>query len=50
MLGNLADVIQRVEQASEVTAVYAVVVDVLNPTEVECYRRFGCSAFPKSSL
>lgn len=46
----LADAIQRVEQASEVMAVYAVVVDALNPTAAEFYRQFGFIVFPGQSL
>ena len=37
----LADAIQRVEQASEVMAVYAVVVDALNESVAEFYQQFG---------
>ncbi len=46
----LADAIQRVEQASEVMAVYAVVVDALNPTAAEFYQQFGFMVFPKQPL
>jgi GNAT superfamily N-acetyltransferase len=41
----LADAIQRIEQASEVLAVYAVVVDALNPSAAEFYRQFGFIEF-----
>jgi GNAT superfamily N-acetyltransferase len=46
----LADAIQRVEQASEVLAVYSVVVDALNPSAAEFYQRFGFIAFPEQPL
>lgn len=46
----LADAIQRVEQASEVMAVYAVVVDVLNSKAAEFYRQFGFMVFPEQPL
>ncbi|AEG00124.1 GNAT family N-acetyltransferase [Methylomonas methanica] len=46
----LADAIQRVEQASEVMAVYAVVVDALNSSAAEFYRQFGFIAFPGQPL
>ena len=42
----LADAVQRVKQASEVMAVYAIVVDALNQLAAEFYRRFGFIAFP----
>lgn len=46
----LADAIQRVGQASEVMAVYAVVVDALNPSATEFYQQFGFIAFPGQPL
>lgn len=46
----LADAVQRVEQASAVMAVYAVVVDALNPAAAEFYRQFGFIAFPGQPL
>lgn len=46
----LADAIQRVEKASEVMAVYAIVVDALNPSAVAFYRQFGFITFPGQSL
>lgn len=46
----LADAIQRVEQASEVMVVYAVVVDALNFSVAEFYRQFGFIAFPEQPL
>ncbi|MCQ8115833.1 GNAT family N-acetyltransferase [Methylomonas rosea] len=46
----LADAVQRVEQASAVMAVYAVVVDALNPAAAEFYRQFGFIAFSGSPL
>lgn len=46
----LADAIQRIEKASEVMAVYAIVVDALNPSAVAFYRQFGFIMFPGQSL
>lgn len=46
----LADAVQRVEQASEVMAVYAVVVDTLNQSVAEFYKQFGFIAFPGQPL
>jgi GNAT superfamily N-acetyltransferase len=46
----LADAIQRIEQASEVLAVYAVVVDALNASAAEFYRQFGFIEFPGEVL
>ncbi|WAR43253.1 GNAT family N-acetyltransferase [Methylomonas rapida] len=46
----LADAIQRVEKASEVMAVYAIMVDALNPSAVAFYRQFGFITFPGQSL
>lgn len=46
----LADAIQRVEQASEVLAVYAIVVDALNPTAAGFYQQFGFMPFPEKPL
>lgn len=46
----LADAVQRVEQASEVLAVYAIVVDALNPSAAEFYRQFGFIAFSEQPL
>ncbi|ATG90158.1 GNAT family N-acetyltransferase [Methylomonas koyamae] len=46
----LADAIQRVEKASEVMAVYAIVVDALNPSAAAFYRQFGFITFPGQSL
>lgn len=42
----LADAVQRVEQASAVMAVYAIVVDALNSSAAEFYQQFGFIAFP----
>lgn len=46
----LADAVQRVEQASAVLAVYAVVVDALSPTVAKFYQQFGFIAFPEQPL
>lgn len=46
----LADAIQRVEQASEILAVYAIVVDALNLSAAEFYRQFGFIPFPEKPL
>ena len=46
----LADAIQRIEKASEVIAVYAIVVDALNPSALAFYRQFGFISFPGQSL
>ncbi|MCQ8183736.1 GNAT family N-acetyltransferase [Methylomonas sp. SURF-1] len=46
----LADAVQRVEQASEVMAVYAIVVDALNPAAAEFYRQFGFNVLPGQPL
>lgn len=46
----LADAIQRVEQASEVLAVYAIVVDALNTTAAGFYQQFGFMPFPEKPL
>jgi GNAT superfamily N-acetyltransferase len=46
----LADAVQRVEQASEVMAVYAIVVDALNPSVAEFYQQFGFIPFADQDL
>jgi len=46
----LADAVQRVEQASEVLAVYAIVVDALNPSVAEFYQSFGFMPFSGQPL
>jgi len=46
----LADAVQRVEQASEVLAVYAIVVDALNPSVAEFYQGFGFIPFADKPL
>ena len=46
----LVDAIKRVEQASEVLAVYAIVVDALNPSAAEFYQQFGFIVFPEKPL
>lgn len=46
----LADAVQRVEQASEVLAVYAIVVDALNPSVAEFYQGFGFVPFSAQPL
>ena len=46
----LADALQRIAQASQVMAVYAVVVDALNDQAAEFYRRFGFIPLPSQPL
>lgn len=46
----LVDAIQRVEQVSEILAVYAVVVDALNTTAAGFYQQFGFIPFPEKPL
>ena len=46
----LADAVQRVEQASEVLAVYAIVVAALNPSVAEFYQGFGFIPFANQPL
>jgi GNAT superfamily N-acetyltransferase len=46
----LADAVQRVEQVSEVLAVYAIVVDALNSTAANFYQQFGFIAFTEQPL
>jgi len=46
----LADALQRIGQASQVMAVYAVVVDAMNDRAAERYRQFGCIALPSQPL
>lgn len=46
----LADAIQRVEQVSEILAVYAIVVDALNATAAAFYQQFGFIPFPEKPL
>lgn len=46
----LADAVQRIEQASEVMAVYAIVVDALSPSVAEFYQSFGFIPFPGQPL
>ncbi|WGS83795.1 GNAT family N-acetyltransferase [Methylomonas sp. UP202] len=46
----LADAVQRVEQASTVMAVYAIVVDALNPSAADFYKQFGFIIFPNQPL
>lgn len=46
----LADAVQRVEQASEVLAVYAIVVESLNSSVAEFYQRFGFIPFNNQPL
>jgi len=46
----LADAVQRIEQASEVLAVYAIVVDALSPSVAEFYQSFGFIPFPGEPL
>ena len=46
----LADALQRIVQASQVMAVYAVVVDTLNDQAAEFYRQFGFISLPSQPL
>lgn len=46
----LADALQRIARASEVMAVYAVVVDALNEQAAAFYRQFGFIALPSQPL
>ena len=46
----LTDSLQRVLQASQVMAVYAVVVDALNDQAAEFYRQFGFISLPSQPL
>ncbi|MFK5950160.1 MAG: GNAT family N-acetyltransferase [Methylococcales bacterium] len=46
----LADAVQRVEQASEVLAVYALVVEALNPSAAKFYQAFGFIPFADQPL
>ena len=46
----LADAVQRVEQASEVLAVYAIVVEALNLSVAEFYQSFGFMPFTDQPL
>ncbi len=46
----LADAIQRVKQASAVLAVYAIVVEALNPSVVGFYQSFGFIPFTEKPL
>lgn len=46
----LADALQRIAQASQVMAVYAVVVDALNDQAAEFYRQFGFIPMPSQPL
>ncbi|PLY15101.1 MAG: GNAT family N-acetyltransferase [Sedimenticola sp.] len=46
----LADALQRIAQASQVMAVYAVVVDALNDRAAEFYRQFGFIPLPSQPL
>jgi len=51
-LGSIlfADALQRIAQASQVMAVYAVVVDALNERAAEFYRQFGFIPLPSQPL
>ncbi len=51
-LGSIlvADSLQRIAQASQVMAVYAVVVDALNHRVAEFYRQFGFIPLPSQPL
>ena len=46
----LADALQRIAQASQVMAVYAVVVDALNDRAAEFYKQFGFIPLPSQPL
>ena len=46
----LAGAVQRVEQASEVLAVYAIVVEALNSSVAEFYQVFEFIAFANQPL
>ena len=46
----LADALQRIAQASQVMAVYAVIVDALNDRAAQFYRRFGFIPLPSQPL
>ena len=46
----LTDSLQRVLQASQVMAVYAVVVDALNDRAAEFYQQFGFIPMPSQPL
>ncbi len=46
----LADALQRIVQASQVMAVYAVVVDALNDRAAKFYQQFGFIALPSQPL
>lgn len=46
----LADALQRIAQASQVMAVYALVVDALNDQAAEFYRQFGFISLPSQPL
>jgi len=46
----LADALQRIAQASQVMAVYAVLVDALNDRAAEFYRQFGFIPLPSQPL
>jgi GNAT superfamily N-acetyltransferase len=46
----IADALQRIAMASQVMAVYAVVVDALNESAAEFYRQFGFIQLPSQPL
>jgi GNAT superfamily N-acetyltransferase len=46
----IADALQRIAMASQVLAVYAVVVDALNESVAEFYRQFGFIPLPSQPL
>jgi len=46
----LADALKRVSQASQIMAVYAVVVDALNENAKAFYQQFGFIPFPQQTL
>jgi predicted N-acetyltransferase YhbS len=46
----LADALQRIVQASQVMAVYAVIVDALNDRATAFYKQFGFIPLPSQPL
>jgi hypothetical protein len=46
----IADALQRIAMASQIVAVYAVVVDALNESAAEFYRKFGFIPLPSQPL
>lgn len=46
----LADALQRIKQASQVIAIYAIIVDALNDPAAKFYRQFGFIPLPSQPL